>query len=715
MAAKLGYGGVDRFRLAAALLVVANHTGPLSSYSLTADFLLSGVLARLANAFFFMVSGYFLFGRPRDDRRQERAALGRFLSRIGLFYAAGMLLYLPLNVYDGYFASGKGVLSYAEDIAFNGTMYHLWYLPAVMLGMCIVYGLRGVLSDRWTLGASAFLYALGLLGDSYYGLTAKAGVLSSFYDVLFEGFHYTRNGLFFAPLYIALGALAARRPLRPGFVRGYAGMLLISSGLLLAEGKALHEAGWPRHDSMYAAMVPAAYFLFRLLLAWGGAERRLLRPICAWMYVLHPLAIVLLRGIAEATGLVPFLIRNSLVYFLSVSVLSALLSMAVVCLDRLRKRRRKTGNIPSRAWAEIDLGHLEHNIGALGSLLPGGTQMMAVVKADAYGHGGVPIAKRLYKAGVRFFAVAEVDEGIALRRGGLRGDILVLGYTPSHRLTDLVRFKLMQTVVSADDAERLQASGHRLAVHVKIDTGMNRLGEPSGRIERVLSMYRHSRLRVAGTFSHLAAADGTEPEAVAFTRGQIDRFLRAVAEVRAAGFDPGPVHLQSSYGILNYPELRFDLVRPGIALYGLLANERDKKAAGIDLRPVLALKATVTRVETVRAGEHVGYGMSYAASRDSVVATVSIGYADGVPRELSERGGCVLVRGRRAPIVGRICMDQMMADVTGIGEVRPGDTVTLIGADGDECITAEEVAGWTGTISNETVTSIGARVARRYV
>lgn len=714
---KIGYGGVDRFRLAAALLVIANHTGPLTSISANADFLLTGIVARLANAFFFMASGYFLFGLMQGDGRQDRAALGKMLGRLGWFYGAGILLYLPLNIYAGYFDRTRGALSYAEDIVFNGTFYHLWYLPAAMLGICIVYALRTALPDRWVLAAAAVLYALGLLGDSYYGVTAQSGVLTSFYDALFHGFEYTRNGLFFAPLYVALGALAARRPLRVRFGGGYAAATAASLGLLLAEGVLLRSADYPRHDSMYIFMVPTAYALFRLLLAWGGASRRSLRSVCSWMYLLHPLAIVLVRGIAEQTGTEPLLLRTSPVYFAAVSALSALLSGAVVFLSaflRRRRNRQPAQAAPSRAWTEIDLDRLEHNWRALQAAAKG-MRLMAVVKADAYGHGGVPVAKRLYRAGARSFAVAEVNEGIALRRAGIRGDILVLGCTPTPRLGDLVRYRLTQTVVGADDAERLQAYGKKLDVHVKIDTGLNRLGERFDRIERVLSIYRHSRLRVKGTFSHLAAADGAAPEEVAFTELQVERFRRAIEQVRAAGLNPGELHLQGSCGLLNYPELRFDLARPGIALYGLLPTERDKRRARVDLRPVLSLRAAVTRVSDVRAGESVGYGRAFVAERDCRIATISIGYADGVPRALPEGGGCVLIRGRRARMVGRVSMDQLAVDVTDAGDVREGDTATLIGRDGGEAISAEQFAGWAGTIANEIVSALGARLERQFV
>ncbi|MBB6690967.1 serine racemase VanT catalytic subunit [Cohnella xylanilytica] len=715
--AKPAFGAVDRFKWFAALLVIAIHTGPLDSYSPKADFLIIGVLARLAVPFFFAASGYFFFGKLTGEWERDRTALRKFLVRIGLLYGAGIAAYLPLNVYSGYFEEPRSAWGYASDLLFNGTFYHLWYLPALMLGTCIVYALRLRLTDRMMLAAASVLYAFALLGDSYYGLAEQSSFLAGLYDHLFRVFDYTRNGIGFAPLYIGLGAALARGGVKERSLSWLSTAFLASLSLLVVEGIALRDAGWPRHDSMYVVLVPAVYYLFRLLLALGGAQRRQARQASTWIYLLHPLAIVGVRGIAKATGLTSVLVRDSLVHYAAVALLSIGLAAAVGRIVRISERWKRCGdNLPHRAWTEIDLDYFAHNANVLRSRLPAGTELMAVVKADAYGHGSVRVAKRLYAEGVRSFAVAEIDEAIALRKGGVRGDILVLGYTPTHRLRELSRYRLTQTVVNAEDAERLQAAGKKLRVHVKIDTGMNRLGEPWERIERILSIYRQSRLQVSGTFSHLAAADGMKPGDIAFTRVQVVRFEEVVRQLRAAGIDPGKLHLQSSYGIVNYPELRYDLARPGIALYGLLSNERDKLRSGLDLRPVLSLKATVTRVNDVRAGEFVGYGRSFAALRDSRIATLSIGYADGIPRGLPERGGCVLVRGRRAPMVGKICMDQMTVDVTDIDDdVRQGDTVTLIGQDGEERITVEEVAGWAGTISNEIVSSLGARLDRQYL
>ncbi len=384
---------------------------------------------------------------------------------------------------------------------------------------------------------------------------------------------------------------------------------------------------------------------------------------------------------------------------------------AAIRLPRLRQRQAPA---KARAWVEIDLDRLAHNLGQLRSVAPCGTEIMAVVKANAYGHGSFRVAKRLYEERVRSFAVAEVDEAIELRRRGIRGEVLVLGYTPTHRLMDIVRYDLTQTAVDADDAERLQAYGAPLKIQVKIDTGMRRLGESFERPERILSMYRHERLFVTGTYSHLASADRPESEA-AFTRLQFRRFEEAVSRIREAGFDPGRLHIQSSYGLLNHDCAGMDTIRAGIALYGLLSREEDKTRKAVELLPVLSLKTTVILVKQVREGERSGYGGAFEAERDSVIATLSIGYADGIARELSERGGCVLIRGRKVRIVGVVCMDQMLVDVTDVEGVSQGDTATLIGEDGCRELTAGEMARRGGTISNEIVSSIGNRVERIYV
>lgn len=421
----------------------------------------------------------------------------------------------------------------------------------------------------------------------------------------------------------------------------------------------------------------------------------------------------LLYRFMRRIGLAPFLVGDSLVHYAAVAPLPVMMSFAVMRF--LGRYRREAPNPRRRAWAEIRLDDVTHNVRELRGLLPPDCGLMAVVKADAYGHGSVAVAKHLSRIGVRHFAVADVEEGIALRRRGIKGEILVLGYTSPERFGDLARYRLSQTVVSADYGKALDAFGKYVNVHIKIDTGMGRLGERWSHTDEICSMYRLRKVRVTGTFTHFSSSDSPAEADIAFTNAQIKRFLETIDQIKAAGLDPGTLHMQSSYGIVNYPELPCGLARPGIALFGLLGTERDQAQAPIELRPALSWRATVTLVKQMEADEPVGYGRSYKTRAGSVIATVSIGYADGVPRVLAEQGGAVLIRGQRAPIAGKICMDQFMVDVTHIEGVQEGDTVTLIGRDGHASITAGEMARRCGTITNEIVSRIGPRVERIYL
>lgn len=368
----------------------------------------------------------------------------------------------------------------------------------------------------------------------------------------------------------------------------------------------------------------------------------------------------------------------------------------------------------TRAWAEINLADVRHNAAELQRIAPPATRTMAVVKANAYGHGSIEVAEELSRAGINHFAVAEIGEGISLRKYGIRGEILILGYTSPELAPELARYRLTQTLVSREYGEILESHGVRLHVHVKIDTGMNRLGTPDQDMESILACYRFPHLQVTGTFSHLSMSDSMGEAEQDFTYEQMRRFDEVIGKLEASGVNPGYAHIQSSYGILNYPEARYDLVRPGIALYGMLSREKDQVRSHADLRPVLSLRAVLTQVKEVQAGHPVGYGHRFVPAHDIRIATVSIGYADGIPRSLSDHGGCVLVRGQRASIIGSICMDQLTVDVTGIEGVRQGDTATLIGQDGTESITASEMAGRCGTVTNEILSRLGSRVERVY-
>lgn len=363
-----------------------------------------------------------------------------------------------------------------------------------------------------------------------------------------------------------------------------------------------------------------------------------------------------------------------------------------------------------RAWIELDLRNLRHNVQQLNALMPGRCQLMAVVKAEAYGHGASRIAACLQKAGVKAFAVATIDEGIQLRHCGITGEILVLGYTCPSRAKELQRYDLMQTLIDYDYALALDRQGYGIKAHIKVDSGMHRLGYDVSDFGKVSNTFMLSNIRVEGIYTHLCVADSLDDGDIRFTKRQIERFRQLLNTLTAMGIRLPKVHMQSSYGLLNYSELDCDYVRVGIALYGVSSSPGDRTKLHPDLRPVLSLKSRVVLIKSVPKGESVGYGRSFTAERDSKIAMVPIGYADGIPRKLSCGRGSVLINGHRAPIVGRICMDQLAVDVTDVPCVETGMFVTLIGKDGAHEITAASVAADADTITNEFLSRLGQRL-----
>lgn len=679
---------LDLFRLAAVLLVVMNHTSPLADVSATADFWLTRVLARVAVPFFLMTTGYFL-------SRDHWAGAGRQVKKLCLLYGACVLLYLPVNLYAGIFTGPADAL---RKLLVDGTFYHLWYFPATILGVVIARWLSR-LGLRVALPAAALLYLVGLGGDSYYGLVSQIPPLRASYDGVFTLCGYTRNGLFFAPLFLLLGA-AGMRWSRKLSLTGF----VLSLTAMSAEGLWLHRLNVQRHDSMYLLLPLCMVCLFSLLLGGNGGACRKVRTFSTAMYVIHPLCIVLVRGAAKVLGLEEMLIGNSLLHFVAVLALSALLSAP--WLLRVRKKPSPT----ARAWREVDLAALGHNAQVLRNTLAPETELMAVVKAEAYGHSGAVTARALQKTGVRAFAVACLAEGIALRKAGVRGTILILGYTAPEEAPLLRRWRLTQTVADIDHGRALAAQGRWVHVHLALDTGMHRLGIPAENREEILEVFRLPNLVVDGVFSHLCVSDSLEAGDVAYTQEQLTLFYDTVAWLRAAGYEPGKVHIQASYGIWNLPPQPCAYVRAGIALYGVRSDDAPVQR-NLDLRPVLSLRARVASIRTVQAGESAGYGRAFRAERETRLAVVTIGYADGLPRDLPQRGGQVLIRGKRCPMVGRMCMDQLLVDVSSLLEVTPGDTVTLIGRDGGQVIRAEELAARCGTITNELLSQLGSRLS----
>lgn len=372
-----------------------------------------------------------------------------------------------------------------------------------------------------------------------------------------------------------------------------------------------------------------------------------------------------------------------------------------------------------RAWIELDMAALEHNVRFLESLVPTGCSLMPAVKANAYGHGAVPVAKELERLGVTSLCVACAAEGVELREAGIKGEILILGYTSPQSFSLLRRYRLTQTVVDYAYAEQLQTCGLPLHVHIAVDTGMHRLGICCEDTDKIAAVYQMKNLTVDGIYTHLSACDSDDPEARAFTKRQINAFFRVTKMLRAAHCPCRGLHLLSSYGILRWRKAAADYVRPGIALYGLLSTGEDshrlipaENQRPKTLRPVLSLKTRVSSLRTLRAGESAGYGLAFTACRDMTLAVLSIGYADGLPRSLSGGRGRVLINGHSAPIVGLICMDQTLVDVSGVPEVSPGDAAVLIGTSGTQEITAGELAEDCGTITNEILSRLGGRLER---
>lgn len=368
--------------------------------------------------------------------------------------------------------------------------------------------------------------------------------------------------------------------------------------------------------------------------------------------------------------------------------------------------------VQNRAWIEIDLNNLEHNIKEIKKIISTDTKIMAVVKANAYGHGMAIIAKKLEMMGITDFAVATLEEAIILRENEIMGNILILGYTNTQNMKAIIKYDLIQTVVDEEYAKELLMLpfGSNIKVHLKINTGMNRIGIDYRNINFIKYLYKSS-LNILGIYSHLCVSDSSKEDDIVFTDLQIERFNNLISELKRSNINPGKIHLQSSYGILNYNSLKFDYVRVGIIMYGVHSEDKMNTKIRLDLRPVLSVKARITSVKEILVNETVGYGRTYRSSKREKIASVAIGYADGYPRNLSGKEVLVLVRGKPAIVIGRICMDQLIIKVTGI-EVKTGDVVTLIGAEKE--VRAEKVAASSFTITNELLSRLGDRLKRVY-
>jgi len=371
-----------------------------------------------------------------------------------------------------------------------------------------------------------------------------------------------------------------------------------------------------------------------------------------------------------------------------------------------------------RCWAEIDLTKIVYNYKLFEKKLKDEkSEIIAVIKANAYGHGANEIAKELSKNGCRFFAVSNITEAINLRKNGVKEKILLLAYTPEVYAKQIFEYNLIQTVYSLEYAQKLneqsQKNGVINQIYIKIDSGMGRIGfdafNPENALNEIKQVALMKNLNIGGAFTHFAIADAHTAESIQYTAEQGERFSKLVGKIRQNGIKI-PVEFSCNSAAGHYhPELIMNGIRLGISLYGLSPSNKD--IDGLPLQQVMTLKTVVSMVKTLPVGRSVSYGRTYICKKETKVATVSMGYADGYPRILSNKG-YMWVGGKRVPIIGRVCMDQIMLDVSGL-DVNFGDEVTVFGGESD--ITIDEIANATDTINYEITCGISARVPRVFV
>lgn len=365
-----------------------------------------------------------------------------------------------------------------------------------------------------------------------------------------------------------------------------------------------------------------------------------------------------------------------------------------------------------RSWVEINLNVLKNNCRIYKGIIDKNQKIMAVIKADAYGHGDIKVAKALLDEGITDFAVSNVDEACRLRELGIDGNILILGYTPIELLPQVAEYNIIQTIISEEYAEEVCKSNVDIKCQIALDTGMNRIGLNADDVDYCIEVIRKysKKLNVIGIFTHLCVADGKGGEVVRFTEKQIEKFDAIASSLSDLKFDY--VHCLNSAGGLWHKSRTNMFIRLGIVLYGLKPDYMNVLPKGIS--PALEWKSVISMVKTIYEDETVGYGRTFTAKQEMKIATIPTGYADGYSRFLSNKG-YVLINGQRANIVGRICMDQMMVDVTGINDVSIGTEVTLLGRSGDSQMTADDMAHMINTIGYEIVCNISKRVPRVYI
>lgn len=388
----------------------------------------------------------------------------------------------------------------------------------------------------------------------------------------------------------------------------------------------------------------------------------------------------------------------------------------------IRKKGIDMSHYLRRTWAEVDIDAIQHNFEAIRQATDPKAQIMCVIKADAYGHGAVFLGKLYEKLGANRFAVSNIEEAMQLRENGIKLPVLILGFTPAGMAAELAENNISQAVFSEEYARELSQEAVRqrvqVKIHIKVDTGMSRIGfmyqspaRDAASLEQMQRACSLPGLISEGIFTHFAVSDEGE-EGREATEHQLDCFSRAVEALKERGCRFDVVHCSNSGAIIDYKKAHFDCVRAGIILYGL--SPSSKLSGKLSLQPAMQIKSVIAQVKTVEAGTPVSYGGTYVTDHPVTIATVPIGYADGYSRSLSNRA-YMTVKGQKAPVIGRVCMDQLMLDISGIENVRSGDEVVVIGDGTHNSLSFDEMAALTGTINYELVCLVGKRVPRVYI
>ncbi len=373
-----------------------------------------------------------------------------------------------------------------------------------------------------------------------------------------------------------------------------------------------------------------------------------------------------------------------------------------------------------RTWADISLDNLQHNYKQLRSRLPSDCRFLGVVKADAYGHGAVPVSRYLTELGAEYLAVSNIEEAVQLRQGGIRGPILILGYTPPVYGEQLVRLGLRQEIHSLEYArqlnERLKGTNRRLRIHLKLDTGMSRLGFFAYNCEKTVDELREislmEHLVIEGIFTHFPVADSVDGADENFTRTQFQRFMSMLTTLKGVGIEPQIRHCCNSGATIQFPEYALDMVRPGLATYGVLPSS-DLRGM-VDLKPVMQLRSTIFQIRDFDPLITVSYGRTYTTLDPTKIAVVGLGYADGLMRSFSGNIS-FLLHGKRVPQIGRICMDMCMIDISRVPDAKVGDVVTVFGIDGEDQIDVDDMTSRLRTVPYELLCSINKRIPRIYM